>query len=84
MISLEEQSVVVHLSDEGRRVLRQAGMELPESPGIRFDVQEESGRGLWIRLDYPDGFRHVLLIRWEYILAMDVIVGDVRTDVLPN
>lgn len=84
MISLEEQSVVVHLSDEGRRVLRQAGVELPESPGVRFDVQEESNRGLWIRLDYPDGFRHVLMIRWEYILAMDVIVGDVRTDVLPN
>jgi hypothetical protein len=80
MIELKEQSVVAHLSDEGRRVLRQVGVELPDTPGVRFDVQEGSERGLWIGLDYPDGFRHMLLIRWEYILAMDVIVGEVRTE----
>ena len=80
MIELKEQSVVAHLSDEGRRVLRQVGVELPDTPGVRFDVQEESERGLWIGLDYQDGFRHMLLIRWEYILAMDVIVGEVRTE----
>ncbi len=80
MIELKEQSVVVHLSDEGRRVLRQVGVELPDTPGVRFDVQEESERGMWIGLDYQDGFRHMLLIRWEYILAMDVIVGEVRTE----
>jgi hypothetical protein len=84
MIKLEEQSVVVHLSDEGRRVLRQVGVELPDTPAVRFDVQEESDHGLWISLDYPDGRRHVLLIRWEYILAMDVIVGEVRTEGLVN
>ena len=80
MIELKEQSVVVHLSDEGRRVLRQVGVELPDTPGVRFDVQEESERGMWIGLDYQDGFRHMLLIQWEYILAMDVIVGEVRTE----
>jgi len=80
MIELKEQSVVVHLSDEGRRVLRQVGVELPDTPGVRFDVQEESERGMWIGLDYQDGFRHMLLIRWEYILAMDVIVGEDRTE----
>jgi hypothetical protein len=84
MVKLEEQSVVVHLSDEGRRVLKQAGLELPEVPGVRFDVQGESDQGLWIGLDYPDGWRHALLIRWEYILAMDIIVGEVRTEGLPN
>ena len=80
MIELREQSVVVHLTDEGRRVLRQVGVELPDTPGVRFDVQEEGEQGLWIGLDYQDRLRHMLLIRWEYILAMDVIVGEVRTE----
>jgi len=84
MVKLEEQSVVVHPGDEGRRVLKQAGLELPEVPGVRFDVQGESDQGLWIGLDYPDGWRHALLIRREYIRAMDIIVGEVRTEGLPN
>jgi hypothetical protein len=84
MVKLEEQSVVVHLSAEGRRVLKQAGLEVPEAPGVRFDVQGESNQGLWIGLDYPNGWRHALLFRWEYILAMDIIVGEVIAEGLPN
>jgi hypothetical protein len=84
MVKLQEQSVVVHLSDEVRRVLKQAGLELPEASAVRFDVQGESDQGLWIGLDYPDGWRHALLIRWEYILAMDIIIGEVRAEGLPN
>jgi hypothetical protein len=79
MIKLEEQSVVVHLSDEGRRVLRQAAVDVPDTPGVTFDVHETSDYGLWVRLDYADG-RHVIMIRWHYILAMEVNVGKIRTE----
>jgi hypothetical protein len=83
MIRLEEQSVVLHLSDEGRRVLRQVGVSVPDTPGVQFDVQETTNHGLWVRLDYSDG-RHVLLIRWNYILAMDINIGEMRTEALVN
>jgi hypothetical protein len=83
MINLEEQAVVLHLSDEGRRVLRQVGVGVPDTPGVLFDIQEMSNHGLWVRLDYSDG-RHVLLIRWDYILAMDVNIGESRTEALVN
>jgi hypothetical protein len=78
-MKLGEQSVVVHVSDEGRRVLRQVGVQLPETPGVRFEIEEESDNGLWVSLDYEDGFRHAILIRWEYVLSMDVIVGEVTS-----
>jgi hypothetical protein len=83
MINLEEQSVVLHLSDEGRRVLRQVGVIIPDTPGVVFDVQESSNYGVWIRMDYADG-RHVLLIRWDYILALDINIGETRTEALVN
>ena len=83
MINLEDQSVVVHLSDEGRRVLRQVGVGLPDTPGILFDIQETSDHGLWVRFDYADG-RHMLLIRWDYVLAIDVNIGEMKTVALLN
>ena len=83
MINLEEQSVIIHLNDEGRRILRQVGVTVPDTPGVQFDVQEVSNYGLWIRLDYSDG-RHMLLVRWDYILAMDVNIGDTRREALVN
>jgi hypothetical protein len=83
MINLEEQSVVLHLSDEGRRVLRQVGVGVPDTPGVLFDVQETSTHGLWVRLDYSDG-RHMLFIRSDYILAMDINIGDSRIEALVN
>jgi hypothetical protein len=83
MIKLEEQSVVLHLSDEGRRVLRQVGVVMPETPGVEFEVQEATDYGVWVRLDYSDG-RHILLIRWDYIVAMDVNTGGIRREDLVN
>jgi hypothetical protein len=79
-MKLGEQPVVVHVSDEGRRVLREVGVQLPDTAGVKFEVEEESERGLWVGLDYEDGFRHAILIRCEYILSVDVIVGEVNTD----
>jgi hypothetical protein len=77
-MKLGEQSVVVHVSDEGRRILREVGVQLPDTPGVRFEVEEESDYGLWVGLDYQDGSRHAILIRWEYVLSMDVIVDEIK------
>jgi len=74
MVNLENKEVIVHLSDEGRRVLRQAGVQLQETPGIIFDVQETDGEGLWALLQYEDG-PHLLLVKWQYILAVDAPLG---------
>jgi hypothetical protein len=79
MIKLEDQSITVHLSDEGRRVLKQAGWDAPESPSVQFDVQASTEQGLWVRLEAA-GRRYVVMIRWDYILAVIVDVGEVRTE----
>jgi len=79
MVNLEDRRVVIYLTDEGRRGLRQAGLELSDTGGFTFDVQESSDYGLWVRIEYEDG-QHLLLIRWDYILAMDVSGGEIRTE----
>jgi len=83
-MKLGEQPVVVHVSDEGRRILKEVGVQLPDTPAVKFEVEEESAHGLWVGLDYEDGFRHAILIRWEYVLAMDVIVGKAEAGGLVN
>ena len=79
MIKLEDQSVTVHLSDEGLRILKQAGWDAPESPSVQFDVQADTRQGLWVRLEAA-GRRYVVMIRWDYILAVVIEVGEVRTE----
>ncbi len=44
-MKLDDRIVVVHLSDEGRRVLRQVGVEVPNTPGVSFDVEESNEEG---------------------------------------
>jgi len=79
MIDLKDQSVTVHLSDEGRRVLKQAGWDAPDTPPVRFEVQDGSEQGLWVRLETA-GRRHIVMIRWDFILAVIVDVGEIRTE----
>ena len=75
-MKLREQRVVVHVNDEGRRILREVGVQLPETAGAKFEVEEESSHDLWVGLDYEDGSRHAILIRWEHVLSIDVTVGE--------
>jgi len=79
MVKLEDRRVVLYLSDEGRRVLRQTGINVLDTGGFSFDVQETSDLGLWVHIDYEDG-QHLILIRWNYILAIDVDGGEIRTE----
>ncbi len=79
MVKLEDSRVVLYLSEEGRRVLRQAGIGVLDTGGFSFDVQETSDHGPWVRIDFEDG-QHFILIRWDYILAIDVGGGEIRTE----
>jgi len=78
-MKLEKREVVAHLSDEGRRVLRQAGVDVPDAPGVMFDVRESGEEGLWVLLDYQDG-PHLLLVKWDYVLAIDAPLGPTAAE----
>ncbi len=82
MIRLEEKTVVLHLSDEGRRILKQVGVEVPGTSAL-FDIEATRDEGIWVRFEYDDG-PHLVLIRWEYVLAMDVPLGATVTEGLVN
>lgn len=71
MIDLAAQNVVMHLSDEGRRVLQQVGVPMPEAPAVWFEVEEIQEQGIWVRYEFDDG-QHLLLVLWKYVVALDV------------
>lgn|GEM_PF-1647916 len=78
-MDLKGQVVLVHLSDEGRRVLRQAGWDAEDAPPTSFEVQEETDGGLWVQLTAA-GRQYAVLIRWNFILAVVVDIGEVKTE----
>jgi len=71
MIDLAAQNVVLHLSDEGRRVLQQVGVPMPEAAAVWFEVEEVQEQGIWVRFEFDDG-QHLLLVLWKYVVALDV------------
>ena len=78
-MKIDQRDILVVLSQEGRRALRDAAIELPASPTILFQAQEEDEHGLWIRIAREDG-DHLVLIRWDYILALDLTIGEIREE----
>ncbi len=77
-MKISEREVSVLLSEEGRQVFQLAALSLTESPFVWVKVEDSDDMGIWIRIGREDG-DHVFLIRWEYILSMDFIVGQPKT-----
>ena len=71
---LAERSLAVLLNEDGRHVLGHAGVEVGETGFLLVQVDESDDLGLWIRILREDG-DHVLLVRWEYVLTADFVVG---------
>ena len=69
-MKLAGQTVAVILTEEGKAILGQAVTDLPDS-SILVTVEETDDLGVWIRVIF-DAQVHFLLIRWEFILLMDV------------
>jgi len=71
-------SATILLSEEGLSALRIMLPDLPDSPLVFLFVQETDDLGLWVRVKRKDE-DHVLLIRWEFILTVDLPAGAVKT-----
>lgn len=59
-------------SDEGRVILATADILVEPLCWLEVDVVESEDLGLWIRIE-RGGMTHLVLLRWEYILAVDLI-----------
>jgi hypothetical protein len=71
-MKLAGRDVEVVLSEEGQRALRLAGLELAETALASFVVEETDEMGIWVRVTRADEM-HSLLIRWEYVLSLDLL-----------
>jgi hypothetical protein len=77
-VKISEREASVLLSEEGREVLKQAALNLADSPFLSVKVEDSDDIGIWVRVNREDG-DHLVLIRWEYVLSMDFPVGQPKT-----
>lgn len=77
-MNVAQREVAVILTQEGRDVLQLAAVGVPEGASIFVHVQDTDDLGLWIRTRREDG-EHLLLVRWDYVLTIDVPAGETKT-----
>ena len=71
---LAGEQVTVILTEDGRAILALASVSLPQSPLLSVSIEESEDLGLWLRLPRKDQV-HLFLLRWEYILGIDLPSG---------
>lgn len=75
---LSGQTVTLILTDEGKQVLILASVNLPQASLVTVTIEESEDMGLWIRVPREDQV-HFFLIRWEYIVGIDIQSGMGRS-----
>lgn len=76
-MNVAHRDVAIVLSDEGRSVLQMAAASERDLPINVFYVQETDEVGLWARVRREDG-EHLVLIRWDFVLSMDVPARETK------
>ena len=75
-MKIGERDIVVLLSEEGRQVLK--ALNLPDLAMQLLYVQDTDDMGVWARVSREDG-SHLVLIRWDFVLALDFPAGETKT-----
>jgi len=73
-VKLAGQDATVILTEDGKAVLELASVKLPDSNLLLISIEESEDLGLWVRLQREDQM-HLFLLRWEYILGIDLPSG---------
>lgn len=76
-MKLSGQTLTVILTEDGKQILSLASIGLPPSNLVTVSVEESEDMGLWVRIPREDQM-HFFLIRWEYILGIDLQSGTGR------
>lgn len=71
-MKLSQTTASLLLGDDGRAILEAIGFAVEPLSWMDVEVAESEDIGLWIRVE-RDGMPALLLIRWEYILAVSLI-----------
>lgn len=66
-MKINESEAKVFLDQDGLSVMRAAGVDV-QNPVY---VEDTDDMGIWARFDRADG-KHIVLIRWDYVLSLDV------------
>jgi hypothetical protein len=73
-MNLARQAATILLTEEGREVIKLSGIASLESHLIPVLIQESEDLGLWLRFEQEDS-AHLLLLLWQFILAIDMEEG---------
>jgi hypothetical protein len=75
-VKIAERDVAVLLSEQGQQLLK--ALNLSEAPVQWLYVQDADELGIWARVPREDG-NHLVLIRWDFVLALDFPAGQTKT-----
>jgi len=76
-VNISKRNVTVFLDDPGQAVMELASVQTDALAGLSIYVQDTDDIGIWARIDRRDG-RHIILIRWDYVLTIDFELGDTK------
>lgn len=74
-MNVARREVAVILNNDGRLVLQMAAVTLPDEGAVAMFVQDTDDLGLWVKAERSDG-DHLLLVRWEYVLSIDILPSE--------
>jgi len=75
-LKIGERDITVLIDDTGREVLE--SLNLDDSAMQWLYVQDTDDMGIWARIQREDG-DHLVLIRWDFVLALDFPAGETKT-----
>lgn len=73
-MNISRRVVTIFVDDDGQAAMGLAAAEASFS-GLSVYVQDTDDIGIWARIDREDG-RHIVLIRWDYVLTIDFELGE--------
>lgn len=77
-MNISQRTVTIFLDEDGQSVMELAAVGLSGSSTLSVYVQDTDDIGIWTRINREDG-EHILLIRWDYVLAVDFGAGETKT-----
>jgi hypothetical protein len=75
-MNLDQQAAAIALTEDGSEVLSRVNVKTSKA-SVDVHIQDSDDLGIWIRVSREDG-DHVVLLRWQYVLSIDLPVRETK------